>query len=50
VPTMVYSSDRTAALAEGRNTYQGKPCQRGHSGMRYVSSWYCVDCLAERRL
>lgn len=24
--------------------YQGKPCRYGHSGVRYKSTRYCVDC------
>lgn len=24
--------------------YQGKPCKRKHSGLRYRSSGACVDC------
>lgn len=24
--------------------YQGKPCKRGHSGLRYRSSSGCVEC------
>ncbi len=29
-------------------TFQGKPCHNGHSGIRYVSSKDCVECSRER--
>ena len=29
-------------------TYQGNPCKRGHSGMRYVSTGNCVECAIYR--
>ena len=25
-------------------TYQGKPCKRGHPGVRYVRGGECVEC------
>lgn len=30
-------------------TYQGRPCKRGHKGVRYISNRQCVDCQAEWR-
>ena len=39
---------REAAHRLGRRTYRGQPCRRGHSGERYVSTWHCVECHAER--
>lgn len=30
-------------------TYQGKPCKYGHSGVRYISNGNCIDCQKERR-
>jgi hypothetical protein len=27
--------------------YQGKPCKRGHSGLRYAKGGGCVDCQRE---
>lgn len=29
-------------------TYQGKPCKRGHIGIRRVKGGDCVDCVKER--
>ena len=26
------------------NTFQGKPCRNGHSGVRYLSNKQCVEC------
>lgn len=28
-------------------TYQGKPCRRGHLGIRYRSCGACIDCARE---
>lgn len=28
--------------------YQGKPCKYSHSGVRYILSNHCVDCIKER--
>lgn len=25
-------------------TYQGNPCRRGHSGIRYIKGGACTDC------
>lgn len=30
-------------------TYQGKPCNYGHEGIRYMSSRSCIACTAIRR-
>lgn len=30
------------------NTYQGRPCKRGHVGIRYKSNSECLDCLKLR--
>lgn len=30
-------------------TFQGKPCKRGHSGIRYVVGRECVECYRNRR-
>lgn len=27
--------------------YQGKPCKRGHDGMRYTRTGICVQCALE---
>lgn len=35
---------RNAALAANAIRYQGKPCRKGHSGERYVSTGACVAC------
>jgi len=29
-------------------TYQGRPCKRGHSGIRYSKNRDCVECTAMR--
>ena len=29
-------------------TYQGKPCKRGHDGLRYIDNHGCVTCARER--
>jgi hypothetical protein len=34
------------ALESSAIVYQGKPCKRGHSGARYVSTGACVACMA----
>lgn len=39
---------REAALGCGRKRFLGDPCARGHSGWRYIASYDCVDCIAER--
>ncbi len=37
---------RLTAKAEGKPTYKGTSCKRGHSGHRYTSSGNCVECYA----
>ena len=39
------------AKAQGRSDgkYQGTPCKRGHSGLRYVLDGSCVACERQRR-
>lgn len=39
---------RQEALERGHIKYQGKPCRHGHSGIRYVKDWTCIDCNAAR--
>lgn len=29
-------------------TRMGKPCLKGHSGLRYASNYNCVECQRER--
>jgi hypothetical protein len=36
-------SNRDAAKKAGEKTYVGRPCRKGHDGLRYVSSG-CVEC------
>lgn len=43
------NQDRAAAIAAGRNKYQGKPCKHGHNGIRYASSHSCVACVQEAK-
>lgn len=35
---------RAAAIAAGETTFIGSPCLRGHDGLRWVSSYACVEC------
>lgn len=35
---------RAAAADAGERTFQGAPCKRGHSGLRWVSTGGCVEC------
>lgn len=35
---------RATALASGAIHYAGKPCRKGHVGLRYVSTGACVAC------
>jgi len=40
---------KETAIALGMKVYRtGKPCRRGHSGYRYVSTNNCIDCLKRR--
>ncbi len=41
---------RLAAIEAGQNIYKGKPCPRGHSGLRYVRGSDCVLCSRTRNL
>jgi len=38
--------DRSLALSEGRLTYQGGKCRKGHKGERYTKNKLCVECAA----
>lgn len=29
-------------------TYHGKPCKKGHNGIRYTCNGYCVECNKEK--
>lgn len=40
---------RATALASGAIHYAGKPCRKGHAGLRYVSTGACVDCYGKAR-
>lgn len=35
---------RKEALANGYSRYKGKPCHRGHEGLRYTHGCGCVAC------
>lgn len=37
-------SEREQAARRGEVTYQGRPCRRGHAGVRYVRNGDCIDC------
>jgi hypothetical protein len=41
---------RAAAVAAQRHVYRGRPCLRGHDGLRYKVSRNCVACTRERAL
>lgn len=40
---MARPKDPARALATGKR-YQGAPCKKGHTGLRYTSTGSCVDC------
>jgi 5-methylcytosine-specific restriction endonuclease McrA len=37
-------ANRSAAIAAGETTFIGSPCLHGHDGLRWVSSYACVEC------
>lgn len=37
---------RQAAIKAGDKSYSGKPCQNGHSGLRYTADGSCIECAA----
>lgn len=40
---------RKEAIERGLKRYfTGKPCKRGHVAQRIISSWYCLECRAEK--
>jgi hypothetical protein len=41
---------RAAAVAAQLHVYRGRPCLRGHDGLRYKASRNCVVCTRERAL
>ena len=43
----VSNMNRDNARASGALTYQGRPCIRGHDGVRYAGSQQCVTCAKE---
>lgn len=42
------SEVKQAAIAAGAKKYIGRPCKRGHDGLRYVSTNTCVHCSTDR--
>ena len=47
-PRDIHIETRRQAFRAGRSKYYtGKPCKRGHSAPRYVSSGVCCECHAE---
>lgn len=32
-------------ISNPSKVYQGKPCRRGHKGVRYIKGDACVDCI-----
>ena len=43
---MKNDTPRKIAKSLGQKRYQGAPCPKGHSGIRYVTSMDCVECRA----
>ena len=43
---MKNNTPRKEAQSLGLKRYQGAPCPKGHSGVRYVTSMDCVECRA----
>lgn len=43
------NSPQKIAEREGLVRYQGKPCGKGHSGIRYTKSGICVECITSAR-
>jgi hypothetical protein len=39
----------TAPLAPSSTLYLGKPCAKGHRGMRFLSNRSCVECHRQER-
>lgn len=37
-------ANRSAAIAAGETTFVGSPCLHGHDGLRWVSSYACIEC------
>lgn len=46
--TEPYTPEQEARLETGALKYYGKPCGRGHDGLRYARNGVCVDCNKER--
>lgn len=38
------TANRDAAIAAGLKQFMGSPCPLGHSGLRWVASYNCVEC------
>lgn len=47
---MKESESRLEAMSLGQNKYQGSPCMRGHTGIRFVKGSHCIECQADRVL
>lgn len=43
------NSPQKIAEKEGLVRYQGKPCGKGHSGIRYTKGGICVECITSAR-
>ena len=41
-------TSRSTSALQVAGTYQGTPCQRGHSGLRYECDGRCIECARER--
>lgn len=43
-----YTPEQEARLQSGALKFYGKPCVKGHDGLRYARNGLCIDCAAER--
>lgn len=48
IPHEVISRDAAHALGK-RHYFTGKPCLRGHTALRYVTTGQCTKCMLERQ-
>jgi hypothetical protein len=41
-------SNRLKSALDGAVFYVGRPCHKGHSGVRYVATKHCRECIIDR--
>lgn len=44
-PRRASAISKAQAVERGEKTYQGPPCPRGHTGIRYVVNSLCTECM-----